>query len=350
MARSKLDAALKKTGGMKAIVDTTALQDYSTEELRLEAYRSRDTHDRSSQEAIANDNRRSTLMKQMGFDLFDIEDLQPHPQNTYSLDPEEIENLAASIYESGNTTPVVVRALPEGGYQLLGGERRWQAHKILTKKYGDAWRMIPGRNLGEISDEDALFVLHSDNIGQRVLTHSERARGFEIVANRIAQQRESDPEFRARYKGKKTRAILAEQFHVSETTVANEIAISKKLPDSGKALLDDGRMGKEQALSITKLPEEKREAVISKVAENDLDNKAISELVTTVLEEDLQPEEIQQNIPTLKRREKTTNDYLKNAFRSLRKAYLGDGQADFALLGKIKQLVVEIERQETNQN
>ena len=33
MARSKLDAALKKTGGMKAIVDTTALQDYSTEEL-----------------------------------------------------------------------------------------------------------------------------------------------------------------------------------------------------------------------------------------------------------------------------------------------------------------------------
>ena len=53
----------------------------------------------------------------------------------------------------------------EDGIQIIDGERRWRACKLLAEKYGDAWRMVPGRchKLGAVSDEQANFIMHSRN-------------------------------------------------------------------------------------------------------------------------------------------------------------------------------------------
>jgi ParB family transcriptional regulator, chromosome partitioning protein len=58
----------------------------------------------------------------------EISDIRP---NTYQprshFDDEGIESLAASIRELGVLQPILVRAAPEGGYELIAGERRWRA-------------------------------------------------------------------------------------------------------------------------------------------------------------------------------------------------------------------------------
>jgi len=54
--------------------------------------------------------------------------IRPNPgQPRKDFDPAALERLAASITDSGVVQPVIVRALPDGRYELIAGERRWRA-------------------------------------------------------------------------------------------------------------------------------------------------------------------------------------------------------------------------------
>ncbi|MEC8754030.1 MAG: ParB/RepB/Spo0J family partition protein, partial [Pseudomonadota bacterium] len=41
--------------------------------------------------------------------------------------PAALDELATSIQHHGVLQPIVVRALPQGGFELIAGERRWRA-------------------------------------------------------------------------------------------------------------------------------------------------------------------------------------------------------------------------------
>jgi ParB/RepB/Spo0J family partition protein len=43
---------------------------------------------------------------------------------------ESLEELAASIRTQGLMQPIVVRPRPQGGYELIAGERRWRAARL----------------------------------------------------------------------------------------------------------------------------------------------------------------------------------------------------------------------------
>jgi ParB family chromosome partitioning protein len=43
------------------------------------------------------------------------------------FDPASIKSLAASLADTGVVQPLIVRALPDGRYELIAGERRWRA-------------------------------------------------------------------------------------------------------------------------------------------------------------------------------------------------------------------------------
>lgn len=50
-----------------------------------------------------------------------MEDIIRNVQNEYSIDG--IDSLAASIHDVGLRQPIEVKRLPDGTYQLIGGER-----------------------------------------------------------------------------------------------------------------------------------------------------------------------------------------------------------------------------------
>ena len=57
-----------------------------------------------------------------------VEAVHPNPrQPRRRFEPEATSGLAASIRHQGVLQPVVVRPRPDGGYELVAGERRWRA-------------------------------------------------------------------------------------------------------------------------------------------------------------------------------------------------------------------------------
>ena len=58
----------------------------------------------------------------------DIHQIVPNPnQPRREFDEEAMEELANSIREMGIITPITLRQMPDGKYQIIAGERRWRA-------------------------------------------------------------------------------------------------------------------------------------------------------------------------------------------------------------------------------
>ncbi|MDD2553930.1 MAG: ParB/RepB/Spo0J family partition protein [Desulfotomaculaceae bacterium] len=65
----------------------------------------------------------------------DIEAIRPAQHQARQIfDHEKLTGLADSIKKHGVIQPVLVRKLPEGGYELIAGERRWRACRSLGHK------------------------------------------------------------------------------------------------------------------------------------------------------------------------------------------------------------------------
>lgn len=260
-------------------------------------------------------------------------------------------NLAGLIWNSKEVEPLILRET-EDGIQIIDGERRWRACKLLAEKYGDAWRMVPGRchKLGAVSDEQANFIMHSSNIGQRNIKPSERAQGFRVLADKLVEWRKDDPSL----KGVNTKTYLAEHFGVSERTAQVLLNIARNLSKEGNDLLDAGSITQSQAEALSKLSSVQQESVINAVHTEQLTADEISTLIEAAkASKQEQPIEALVAATQTKAHEKVVRDpkapkdvngYLKTARNALRHAENAEGEADFKLLGEIKALVRSIEK------
>ena len=65
-----------------------------------------------------------------------ISEIEPNrAQPRTDFDDEAIATLADSIREHGLLQPLLVRPLENGGYQIVAGERRWRACKMIGLSY-----------------------------------------------------------------------------------------------------------------------------------------------------------------------------------------------------------------------
>lgn len=327
-----------KRPNIRSFVDTETLRENvlnsSPEELRQEALRNRETQG-SVTEARAARSRRLTVMQQMGMDLMHIDDLEPHPDNFFSLDPEDIETLAATIMETGHVNPIIYRTRPNGlKNQIIGGERRWHALRRIVELTGDEdWAMAPVQNLGALSDEEAMFHLVSDNLPTRVLSPSEYARCIDVAGDRIAKRRKQNPEFAEKHRGKKTRDIVAEMFKLSPVAVTRLQSINRNLSDEGKKLLDKKVITKEQALDIAKLPAEKQEEITQKIIQESCEEKNL----------DIVIEKEKVKGKSTRKKSKNLNDLLENAQKTLKKATKLEGVPDKVMLAQVQVYLLELE-------
>ena len=60
--------------------------------------------------------------------LLDIEPNREQPRKQF--DEEALAELSDSIAQHGVLQPLLVRPMPDGGYQLVAGERRWRASRM----------------------------------------------------------------------------------------------------------------------------------------------------------------------------------------------------------------------------
>ncbi|WP_058187522.1 ParB/RepB/Spo0J family partition protein [Terracidiphilus gabretensis] len=105
-----------------------------------------------------------------------VELIDPNPYQTRKIfDEGSLAELAESIKANGVVQPILVRPRADGRFQLIAGERRWRASKLVEKK------TIPAI-LRQVSDEQAMEITIVENLQRADLNPIEQARGFERLS------------------------------------------------------------------------------------------------------------------------------------------------------------------------
>ncbi len=105
-----------------------------------------------------------------------INDIEPNrEQPRHDFDEETLGELADSIAQHGILQPLLVRPLPDGGYQLVAGERRWRAGRMagLTE--------VPVI-IREMTDAEMMQISMVENLQRENLTPVEEAMGYRVLS------------------------------------------------------------------------------------------------------------------------------------------------------------------------
>ncbi|WP_322048145.1 ParB/RepB/Spo0J family partition protein [Paraburkholderia sp. J67] len=100
-----------------------------------------------------------------------VTDIVPNPWQPRQVFAEgKLTQLAESIRESGLVQPIVVRR-KDTGYQLVAGERRWRAHKMIEKEFIKAFVV-------DLSDEEMATLALVENVVRDDLSDYEISRSI----------------------------------------------------------------------------------------------------------------------------------------------------------------------------
>ncbi len=107
----------------------------------------------------------------------------PYQTRTSTLDPVTLNELAASIKAVGVVQPIVVRPVAGGRYQVIAGERRWEAARNLGLS------AIPAM-VRQVSNEQAMEMTIIENLQREDLNPIEQARAYERLGREFALTQE----------------------------------------------------------------------------------------------------------------------------------------------------------------
>jgi ParB family chromosome partitioning protein len=101
-----------------------------------------------------------------------VESVHPNPrQPRKRFEAEAASGLAASVGQQGVLQPIVVRPRPEGGYEIIAGERRWRASR-------EAGLPTVPALVREVDDRDTLLLGLVENVARENLSPVEEARAY----------------------------------------------------------------------------------------------------------------------------------------------------------------------------
>ena len=130
-----------------------------------------DTHDVQTQG--------SSNLNEVPLSMIEANPNQPRRE----FDEAALQELAASIREIGLVTPITVRQMPDGKYQIIAGERRWRASQIagLTS--------IPAY-IRTVEDDNAMEMALVENIQREDLNAIEIALAYQHLAEATGMTQE----------------------------------------------------------------------------------------------------------------------------------------------------------------
>jgi ParB family chromosome partitioning protein len=161
-----------------------------------------------------------------------LDDIKPNPnQPRTDFSEEKIAELMQSIEKDGLLQPILVR--PEGSdYQIIAGERRWQACKRLGHKTIAAKILIA-------NDTEAQEIALVENLQRDNLNAIEEARGYQrLIELKGCKQKE-----------------VAEAVSKNQSTISNALRLLS-LPEEVQDLMFDGLLSSGHGRAILSVPDE----------------------------------------------------------------------------------------------
>lgn len=177
------------------------------------------------------------------------------PRTTFG--EEQLGELAASIAVHGILQPIVVRALADGSYELIAGERRLRAARIAGLE------TVPAILRDTADAGTSLELALIENIQRENLNPIETALAYRELIDRFGLTHEA----------------VARQVGKSRVAVSNALRLLELAPETRQAIVD-GRIseGHGRALAAITIPELQR-ATLAVVLERGLSVRQTEELV-----------------------------------------------------------------------
>jgi ParB/RepB/Spo0J family partition protein len=117
----------------------------------------------------------------------ELDKLEPNPdQPRQWIDPEKVEELAASISSRGARqpdNPIQIRPTPAGDrFVIISGERRWRAKQLLRErapeKERNLWNTIKALLRDDVDDELSAFMALDENLQREDLSAAEEGAAY----------------------------------------------------------------------------------------------------------------------------------------------------------------------------
>ena len=183
-----------------------------------------------------------------------IQDIMDFPEHPYYVkDDDSMFELVSSIKEEGILTPVLVRPLEDGKYEMISGHRRKRACEIAGITEIDARVM-------DLTRDEAVLMMVDSNLQREEVLPSEKARAYKMRLEALKRQgKRTDltcgPMDHKLEIGKKSRDYLAEEFNESPRQISRFIRLNELIPELLE-LVDEKRIALRPAVEISYLPEE----------------------------------------------------------------------------------------------
>lgn len=252
--------------------------------------RVREASERHNEETnIASEKTNIKEIVERRLDEIPLESIKPNPdQPRIHFNKEELEELAASIEKEGLLQPIVVRKV-EDHYQIIAGERRWQACRSLGLK------SVPVR-IKEVDDDKALELALIENVQRSDLNPIEEAYGY----RRLMERRHM------------TQSEVAQAVSKGRSTIANALRLLE-LPEDAQQLLFEDKITAGHARAILSIPStEGRQKLTERLAKEKLSVRETEALARLIAGREQQKENPTPRTPTPKS--------FKKAARGLREA------------------------------
>ncbi len=190
-----------------------------------------------------------------------VDDIQRNPRQPRSLfDAVELGELSASIRQHGVLQPLIVMPLPDGGFQLVAGQRRLEASRLAGLS------TVPAV-LRTVTPQEQLELALIENLQRTDLNPLEAAGGYRQLAQDFGLSHEA----------------IAERVGKSRAAVSNTLRLLK-LPPSCRQAVADGVISEGHARALLALPTpEAQAAALESILKRSLNVRQTEGLVQRLL-------------------------------------------------------------------
>lgn len=197
-----------------------------------------------------------------------LTEIRPNPyQPRRTFDEEALNELAASIKQSGVFQPIILRESAAKGFEIIAGERRFRASKLAGKD------TIPAI-VREFDEETMMQVAVLENLQREDLSPLEEAEAYNMLMKNL----------------KLTQEEVAQRLGKSRPYIANYLRLLG-LPEEVKKLLQSNTISMGQARTLLGLKDKKQIVkVAKKVIKENLTVRQIEQLVSQMNESKQKPE------------------------------------------------------------
>ena len=169
-------------------------------------------------------------------------------------DDEAMQEMAESIKRYGVMTPGIARPLPEGGYELVAGNRRKRASEIAGV---DTLPVI----VRELDDDAAIILMVDSNLQRETLLPSEKALAYKMKLDAMKRQGERTDLTSTPLVQKLSVETVGEQSGDSREQVRRFIRLTELVP-SLLDMVDEKQIALRPAVELSYLPKDQQELLL----------------------------------------------------------------------------------------